>query len=193
MLYGNCCALSGLSAICLLVFMALHTAKAAGRSTLTWAVILTPLMVAATIMLLAAVLAPWMLPRNRQPSLYSRGNISLGALATLTICGRLGINSMATVHSSPPSWAAALAPLAILLLFRAVMRLVSPAGVDPNGRWAHAARSVPLRLSACLELLLAGASLLLLYARLELGMEIGWWSIAGPVIVLQVREASRPK
>ena len=194
-----CCGLSCLSSGCLLAFMYLHVGNAdGGKIQRPWTIVYAPLMISALAVLLTVLALPCLLLRAHQPSLRSRGSIGLSALATLTMCAHLALVGppasplLAYVPLRLQDWTAALAPLALLLLFRAATAPLFSCASGADGEAdavalrMHAARAAPSQLSMWLELLLGGGSFALLYGRLQLGFVWSWWEIAAPLLSFQL-------
>jgi len=184
----------------MIVFMYLHAGNADGRTVQRpWSVVYAPLMIAAAVVLLAMLSMPFFVPSSQLPSARGRGSVGLSAFGVLTICAHLVLVGpppsplLPSVPAALLHWDAALAPLALLLLLRAATAPLfgccpddGDGATDAVALQAYALRAAPRILSGWLELLMGGASLALLYSRLELGYGWGWWTVAAPMIGLQV-------
>mgnify|MGYP006936581094 CR=1 FL=1 len=184
----ECCTLWCLVSVCTIAFMLLHAHNADGDTARPWPVVFAPLMLAAAAMLVAAIATPRALCSADRLSLHDSVSVGFGSLALLAVCARLAIASpppgspTASGEVDPPvpsflGWAPVLSPLAALLLLRAATSLwPCPPPLDGEGAAirAWAASAVPSCVSAVLELLLAGGSLALLYARLVFEAPLGW-------------------
>lgn len=189
-----CCSLCCMTAACILAFLYLHAGNADNISSQpSLLVVYSPVLVGATILLLAACLMPCILPGAHLPTFRSRVTLGLGALSTLTISAHNILTDPAAsllLPSLPPAfygWRVALSPLAFLLLVRAATTLLicdSSSNDIKKTLAAHAAQGAPSRISALIELGLAGGALYLLYDRLVMGIQHEWWIIAAPLIAL---------
>lgn len=175
---AQCCCLSMLGAVSFIAFFWLHGDEADGRTARAPLFVFAPPMVFALAVLMALLASRLTLPPHLQPGLRTAATWGLGALATLAVCVRL-----ATEAAPLFSWAAAIAPLALLLVIRA-------ATAPPLDGFGVFVRAVPR-----IELLLYGAAVALLYWRLASGATVdgassdassrqppSWWAIAGPAL-----------
>ena len=178
---GCCCLLTISTALCLSAFFWLHSENADGGAMRPWLVVFAPVMVLASIVVLALALAPLVLPAKLQPSLRSWGTWGLSSMAVVAICMRVA--ATAAGDAALPSWPMALAPLAAMLFVRAA---TLPPPPPPVLGGPEATGLECWRLLGRLELPAGGASLLLLYLQLEESSAArGWWAVVAPLILIE--------